>query len=497
MKISQPIFFSLNRNEFLHFNIQKLPKLYFLLLVTFSSFLAMSCSSTSIGGDGKKSTAYLTMENGNIYRTERFPKTFLMKGKGTVTYLCSSPICTSEELDLPEKKIKDLPKNGLWEEYSLKEADGQSDKATEDKKYISVLTRKGEYIQNNREGIWKVLREDGSTLFESEFRNDKKNGTENKFGTKGQILETSFYRDNQREGEYIEKTEKGLMKEKGFFSGGKRSGNWTVYYITDEKGKEISSETPKEILECKDDLRNGKYTKFNPNGTKSEDSTFIEGKRNGNTIFYFASGEKKSEGKYEPVPPKPTTNMDKYNKSLMQCAEMEEGSGGEIVNRKIGEWKDYYPNGKIFATGKLEGGIKTGEWKYFSSKGMLRAQGKMKNEINFEEGKLFDEDGVLEGEGKVQFSILTMDDKNFEYKHNYKAGVPFKSYKNGKPVLEILIEKDGSTIGIKYNENGMPIGKGPIANGKENDCWTMQDNSKKFYMMGIENKRMGDMQNCK
>lgn len=497
MKIFQLTSFFICKDDFLFFEIKKIPMFRNLMFLSLFLLFVIKCSSASIGGDGKKSTAYLTQENGKIYRTERFPKTFLMKSKGVVTYTCSNPICTTEELDVPEKKIKDLPKNGLWDEYSLKEEDGQSDKAAEDKKYISVLTRKGEYIQNSKEGIWKVLREDGSTLLESEFKNDKKNGTENKYGTKGQIIETSFYKDNLREGEYTERTEKGFMKEKGFFSGGKRSGNWTVYYITDEKGKEISSETPKEILECKDDLRNGKYTKFNPNGSKSEDSTFIDGKRNGVTIFYFPTGEKKSEGKYEPVLPKPTTNMDKYNKSLMQCAEMEEGSGGEIVNRKIGEWKEYYPNGKIFATGKLEGGIKTGEWKYFSSKGVLRAQGKMKNEINFEEGKLFDEDGVLEGEGKVQFSILTMDDKNFEYKHNYKAGVPFKSYKNGKPVLEIFTEKDGTTFGIKYNENGMPIGKGPVVNGKENDCWTMQDNSKKFFMMGIENKRMGDMQNCK
>jgi hypothetical protein len=36
-----------------------------------------------------------------------------------------------------------------------------------------------------------------------------------------------------------------------------------------------------------------------------------------------------------------------------------------------------------------------------------------------------------------------------------------------------------------------------MVNGKENDCWTMKDNSKKYFMMGNENKKMGDMQNCK
>ena len=49
-----------------------------------------------------------------------------------------------------------------------------------------------------------------------------------------------------------------------------------MYYLTDEKGKELTSEIQKEQLECKDDLRNGKYTKFNLNGSKAEDATFID-----------------------------------------------------------------------------------------------------------------------------------------------------------------------------------------------------------------------------
>ena len=469
-------------------------KLLLFILVIINTY---NCASSSIGGDGKKSAIYLTSENGKIYRTERNPKTFYLKAKGPVIFSCSTPICTSEELEaVPSVKIKELIRQGLWEEYNTKELDGQDGLAEEEKKYKSYKIRQGEYQENLKVGKWLTMREDGSTLLESEYVKDKKNGFEYKFGMKGQIVETSFYKDGLREGDYIEKTEKGLTREKGQYANGKRVGFWSVYYLTDEKGKELTNEIQKEELECKDDVRNGKYTKFNVNGSKAEEATFVDGKRNGLAVFYYPSGDKKSEGKYEPVLPKPNTNMDKYNKSLMQCAEMEEGSGGEVVNRKLGEWRDYYPSGQIFAIGKLDGGAKVGEWKFYSSKGVLRAQGKMKNEINFEEGKLFNEEGIIEGEGKVQFSILTMDDKNFEYKHTYKAGVPFKFYKNGKVILDIMNE-NGNTIGIKYDESGQLIGKGPMVNGKENDCWTMKDNSKKYFMMGNESKKMGDMQNCK
>jgi antitoxin component YwqK of YwqJK toxin-antitoxin module len=470
-------------------------KLLLFIIVIINTY---NCASSSIGGDKKKSAIYLTSENGKIYRTERNPKTFYLKAKGPVIFSCSTPICTSEELEaVPPAKIKELIRQGLWEEYSTKELDGQDGLAEEEKKYKSFKIRQGEYQENLKVGKWLTMREDGSTLLESEFVKDKKNGFEYKFGLKGQIVETSFYKDGLREGDYIEKTEKGLTREKGQYANGKRVGFWSVYYLTDEKGKELTTEIQKEILECKDDLRNGKYTKFNFNGSKSEEATFVDGKRNGLVVFYYPSGEMKSEGKYEPVPPKPNSNIENYNKSLMQCAEMEEGSGGEVVNKKAGDWKEYYPNGQIYSIGKFDGGAKVGEWKYYSSKGVLRVQGKMKNLIIFDEGKLFNEDGVIEGDGRVQLSILTMDEKIFELKHSYKPGIPFKYYKNGKLTLEVSSDKDGNTFGIKYDDNGQLIGKGPIVNGKENDCWMMKDNSKKYFMMGNENKKMGDMQNCK
>jgi hypothetical protein len=155
-----------------------------------------NCASASIGGDGKKLAIYLTSENGKIYRTERNPKTFYLKAKGPVVFTCSTPICSSEELEaVPTAKIKDLIRQGLWEEYTIKELDGQGDLKEDEKKYKSVKFRQGEYQQNFKEGKWLTLREDGSILLESEFVKDKKNGTENKFGLKGQIIETSFYKD--------------------------------------------------------------------------------------------------------------------------------------------------------------------------------------------------------------------------------------------------------------------------------------------------------------
>jgi len=150
-----------------------------ILLILLPLSIFFSCSSANIGGDGRKANVYLTQENGKIYRTERQPVSFYLKAKGEVKFSCSSSICSKEELEKPEKEIKALIKEGMWEEYVLKELDGQGDKAEEDKKFISVKIRVGEYKNNLKEGIWKTLREDGSTLIESEYKNDKKKWTRN------------------------------------------------------------------------------------------------------------------------------------------------------------------------------------------------------------------------------------------------------------------------------------------------------------------------------
>ena len=126
-----------------------------------------NCASASIGGDGKKIANYLSSENGKIYRTERNPNTFYLKAKGPVLFSCNTPVCSSEELEaVPQAKIKDLVRQGLWEEYTIKELDGQGNLTDDEKKYKSVKIRQGEYQQNLKEGKWLTLREDGSILLE-------------------------------------------------------------------------------------------------------------------------------------------------------------------------------------------------------------------------------------------------------------------------------------------------------------------------------------------
>ena len=111
-------------------------------IITILSLTQMvyGCSSlSSIGGDGRRQLLYLTLEDGKVYRTERFPDNFFMKAKGPVILKCAGEICKKEELEAPNLDMKALSKEGLWEEYSLKEKDGQEGKEESQKEYVSCL----------------------------------------------------------------------------------------------------------------------------------------------------------------------------------------------------------------------------------------------------------------------------------------------------------------------------------------------------------------------
>jgi antitoxin component YwqK of YwqJK toxin-antitoxin module len=289
-------------------------------------------------------------------------------------------------------------------------------------------------------------------------------------------------------------------------------------------------------MECENDLRNGVYKKYNPNVLLTEVSYFLKGSKSGITTYYFANGNKSSEGKFESLPldDKEYNKEDSYygsdkklyQNSLFHCGELDQKNDHKmVVHQKIGEWKEYYPTGQLFSIGSYQGGIKSGEWKYFSSNGTLRAQGKMKNDffcfycsnakinskfayyrssLDFskyesltENVKIYGEDGILEGEGNLESSEVAIDNKTNEFIHNYKKGVPYKIFKNKKVISEFKRDDSGSISMIKSGENGDLFGTGPSLNSTPNGCWTLKNGIKKFYSMGIEDSLNGELQNCK
>ncbi len=53
----------------------------------------------------------------------------------------------------------------------------------------------------------------------------------------------------------------------------------------------------------------------------------------------------------------------------------------DVVNgRKDGDFKIYYPNGKLQVSGKLKNNRNTGEWKYFYDNGNVESRGNFEND---------------------------------------------------------------------------------------------------------------------
>ena len=117
-----------------------------------------------------------------------------------------------------------------------------------------------------------------------------------------------------------------------------------------------------------DSLKNGAYKRYSPGGVLLEESTYVEGKLNGERIIYNAKGEKEVSEIYE----------------------------SDVLN---GPFKEFHPNGKIRFLGKYTDNVLSGTVNVFYPSGKIKEE--VQFEDNIEEGpfKEFHENGNIKWEG--------------------------------------------------------------------------------------------------
>jgi antitoxin component YwqK of YwqJK toxin-antitoxin module len=405
-------------------------------------------------------------------RIERFPETFLLKGKGAVE--CATSVCSSQEMEIA--KLKTLTKKGLWEEYAQKEK-------IDTKEKYSVKDRSGEYISGKRNGAWKFFYETGEVLRETNYLQGKKEGIEKKFKQDGKVLEETNFKDDLMEGAYWKKNRSGLLEKEGQYSKDKKTGLWREYYAED---KDMAL---KSTAIYKDDKKNGEEIRYYPDGTTVlSQGNYLDGLETGSWKYFYDNGNLESEGIFKPTE---TTVEDESDK--------EKPSELKPRAKKFGPWKKFYKSGNKFSEGNRDGAPKD-EWKFYHKSGKLAAKGIMNNDLMMQEGEWYDEEGLLSGKGKFMISIINIDTKKDEIKRTYRPSKPFTIYKKGKKYLEITnAEKEGATIAYMFDESGTKkIGEGPIEPNtqKLNGCWQISGKNI-YYLMGIEKTgALARMQKC-
>ena len=209
------------------------------------------------------------------------------------------------------------------------------------------------YVNNQMEGKYFEYAEDGRII----TRRTYKNGliySEEKINR--------FNKNGQRVGLWIDLRENGKLKEEGNYLSGLKEGTFKVY---NKQGEFLKFEFY-ELGVLKENTEETEFVKIEKfydekgrvierGGTKNglKHGTFQTLDSTGNIIFsrLYLNDLKQSEGRYD------------------------------TLNREIGEWKYFFPNGSLRSSGSYSNGKKTGDWKYYFENGKLEQSGKYDNNL--------------------------------------------------------------------------------------------------------------------
>jgi uncharacterized protein len=164
----------------------------------------------------------------------------------------------------------------------------------------------------NRNGKWKDLFPDGTTLAEGQFNDNRRSGVWKFYNVSGKVEQTGAYNNGRPDGIwkwYYENNS--LLREEEYFQG-KRDGSFTEYsingeiitqgqYSDGEKNGEWKyksgdyTEEGKYILGLKD----GVWKAYFPDGKLMYKGSYIQGNPDGQHIFYYEDGRVKEEQHYQ------------------------------------------------------------------------------------------------------------------------------------------------------------------------------------------------------
>jgi antitoxin component YwqK of YwqJK toxin-antitoxin module len=327
------------------------------------------------------------------------------------------------------------------------------------------------------DSTWKFYNEEGKLILEVNYKYGKKNGIKTTYLDKETIKENFisdlkegytryYYKDGNLKMEvpFVKGLEQGLGKEYSF------DGN-IISIIEYKKGFIV--DRLKINRRDQNNLKQGRWYTFYNNGNVKVEGIYKDDKKNGYFKEYTENGDLISVTKF-------------INDVKQEDAE-------EIT--KLDVENEYYPNGKLKASGTFRNGIpegirreynqegeiersfifrngyvigegivkedgtKEGHWKEFYSNGTLRAEGDYKDGKPVGEWKYFYPDSKQEQTGKYTASGK----KTGTWKWYFENGqlMTEEDYKNGV--------KEG--VHTEYDETGKVVEEGEYLNGTEEGPW--------------------------
>ena len=235
-----------------------------------------------------------------------------------------------------------------------------------------VVTDSIAWINNQKEGVARAFRPDGSLIRLTPFKSDVKEGKEVLFNESGGRIEFRWYKNNrlinseqfnrfneqgERSGPWKEFHPSGRVIETGFYRDGLRHGLFQWY---DARGQVTRCEryrdgellTPEEL---KESLVVVMETK-NEAGNVVESVTMVDGVKEGPTRQFNEAGEVVSGSEYE--------------------GGMKVGEGITLMTgERNGFWREFDEEGNLLAEGEYAKDLRVGPWKFYRDSGELEQEG--------------------------------------------------------------------------------------------------------------------------
>ncbi len=191
----------------------------------------------------------------------------------------------------------------------------------------------------------------------------------------------------KREGSWTNFYPSGAFRAKGTYANSNRSGTWTYFFPNggiEQKGK------------FERDRYRGLWYWYYPNGNTWREESYFNGREDGTFVEYDPAGKILTKGDY--------IGGEKEGEWLYQVGDHEERGSFQIGLRE-GDWKYYYPNGKLKYEGTYSQGNPDKRHKYYYPDGTLREEKYYELGIRERNWKKYDKNGNL---------VLTITYKNNE-----------------------------------------------------------------------------------
>lgn len=282
------------------------------------------------------------------------------------------------------------------------------------------------------------------------------------FYENGRLKFRHHYRQGVAWGSSEEYYVSGQLSSKGDYANDKKTGTWNFYF---EDGK-LAATVP-----FRNDLWNGTAMFNHPNGALDHRGNYVD---------------KKSEGKHEYFSPEGVRTMTVHFRrdTLHGRAEFFDEKGnlkeaGMILGGiRQGVWSAYYPNGKVFSTGKYRG-LSEGEWVFYHENGTVKSRGRMEN-------------GKRQGVWESHYPDGTKENRE-SYRDDLRHGEFTAYYPDGSPMRQAHYRNDSLNGDfVDYNEEKKIIARGLYRGNRREGPWTLAKSSgvpaeEGSYMAGLRN----------